>query len=107
MKFDYNYVTVNITNFMGWSKAEEVRSLENMDAEDGGVGEGGDVVRVHCATAFKDEETDEDEETEDEETEDEDEETEDEDEETEDEDEETEDEDEETEDENEETKDED
>ena len=26
--------------------AEEVRSLENMDAEDGGVGEGGDVVRV-------------------------------------------------------------
>ena len=26
--------------------AEEVRSLENMDAEDGDVGEGGDVVRV-------------------------------------------------------------
>ena len=26
--------------------AEEVRSLENMDAEDGGVEEGGDVVRV-------------------------------------------------------------
>ena len=26
--------------------AEEVRSLENMDAEDGGVGEGSDVVRV-------------------------------------------------------------
>ena len=26
--------------------AEEVRSLENVDAEDGGVGEGGDVVRV-------------------------------------------------------------
>ena len=26
--------------------AEEVQSLENMDAEDGGVGEGGDVVRV-------------------------------------------------------------
>eukprot|EP00731_Ephydatia_muelleri_P001724 Em0001g1724a len=81
--------------------SEEVRSLENMDAEDGGVGEGGDVVRVVDGGAGdaivmggEDEETeDEDEETEDEETEDEDEETQDEDEETEDEDEETEDED--------------
>ncbi|KAL5497334.1 hypothetical protein EMCRGX_G013794 [Ephydatia muelleri] len=58
--------------------AEEVRSLENMDAEDGGVGEGGDVMTEDEET--EDEET-EDEETEDEETEDE--EIEDEDEETE------------------------
>ena len=32
MKFDYNFVTVNITNFMGWSKGYYLSS-SNMEGE--------------------------------------------------------------------------